>query len=604
MSRELYIVLELHKFAQKSTAIFLTQLKMQSEKASDVTLVLKDGKEIRVSWNELSAASDFFFTLQNTDMKERREGIIRLEHVNENVMRDVLEFSRSGTVHITYKNAQHALDLFEAADYFLIPGLKRVAVGSLRRILQPSNCISIYYFAERYPCKEVAQLAVTAREYIFANFADVAESQEFLQLESTEVERWICCDEIVVSSEEVVFRIILNWIEQEKSERRGKFLELFRHVRLFFISRANLKKYFITNHFLKVNSCCLKRVEDALKGIFPVSDDRQQSPRNWSDSHLAICNGEETLCYDPVKEKWYQLSDMLSPYPGYSSNRPKPIFLMTSFQGQLFVLFPASGYQKCTPHDIYNYDSSSNRWIPRLTIADMPQVVNKVVVVGKDIFIFHTKHCSKNYNYFISKYDPSSNVWNVVSSGEETAFINHGTCAVSMGDFLYVLGGLNKRQAKRFDTVENKWERIADMNEEKTRGCGAAAHGKIFVTGGAVVSCEMYDVLSNQWQNVALSSNTRRFGVISMICFNGRLYIVKSGVSCRSRPFAAVESFNIKTEKWKKTTKISLPFPVFRNETSQFFKACSIYISRDRLLEPYPHPCLFLREMELCFPSL
>ena len=115
----------------------------------------------------------------------------------------------------------------------------------------------------------------------------------------------------------------------------------------------------------------------------------------------------------------------------------------------------------------------------------MPQVVNKVVVVGKDIFIFHTKHYSKNYNYFISKYDPSSNVWNVVSSGEETAFINYGACAVSMGDFLYVLGGLNKRQAKRFDTVENKWERIADMNEEKTRGCGAAAHGKIFVAGGA-----------------------------------------------------------------------------------------------------------------------
>lgn len=247
---------------------------------------------------------------------------------------------------------------------------------------------------------------------------------------------------------------------------------------------------------------------------------------------------------------------------------------MTSFQGQLFVLFPG--------HKIYNYDSSSNRWIPRPTIADMPQAANKVVVVGKDIFIFHTVQCY-NYNCFISKYDPSSNVWNVVSSGEETAFINYGACAVSMGDFLYVLGGLNKRQAKRFDTVENKWERIADMNEEKTRGCGAAAHGKIFVAGGAVVSCEMYDVSSDQWQNVALSSNTRRLRVISMMCLNGRLYIVKSGVSFRSRPFAAVESFDIKTKKWKKKSKISIPFPVFRNEPSQFFKACSIYISRDRL---------------------
>lgn len=64
-----------------------------------------------------------------------------------------------------------------------------------------------------------------------------------------------------------------------------------------------------------------------------------------------------------------------------------------------------------------------------LTIADMPQAANKVVVVGKDIFIFHTVQCY-NYNYFISKYDPSSNVWNVVSSGEETAFINYGACAV------------------------------------------------------------------------------------------------------------------------------------------------------------------------------
>ena len=35
----------------------------------------------------------------------------------------------------------------------------------------------------------------------------------------------------------------------------------------------------------------------------------------------------------------------------------------------------------------------------------MPQVANKVVVVGKDIFIFHTEHYSKNYNYFISKYE-------------------------------------------------------------------------------------------------------------------------------------------------------------------------------------------------------
>ena len=114
----------------------------------------------------------------------------------------------------------------------------------------------------------------------------MAESQAFLQLESQEVEKWICCDKIVVSSEEVVFRIILNWIKQAKSERKGKFLELFRHVQLAFISRGYLKKYVVTNRYVKESSSCLKRVKVALKGTFPVSEEGQLSSRNWSDLHL------------------------------------------------------------------------------------------------------------------------------------------------------------------------------------------------------------------------------------------------------------------------------------------------------------------------------
>jgi len=62
---------------------------------SDVTLVLKDGKEIRATRNELasqlsSRSSDFFSTLLGSDMRESRERIIRLEHITENCMRDVI----------------------------------------------------------------------------------------------------------------------------------------------------------------------------------------------------------------------------------------------------------------------------------------------------------------------------------------------------------------------------------------------------------------------------------------------------------------------------------------------------------------------------------
>ena len=61
----------------------------------------------------------------------------------------------------------------------------------------------------------------------------MAQCQEFLSLESQEVEQWICSDEIGDSTlEDDVFKVILQWIEQSKSERKGNFEELFGHVRL------------------------------------------------------------------------------------------------------------------------------------------------------------------------------------------------------------------------------------------------------------------------------------------------------------------------------------------------------------------------------------
>ena len=262
----------------------------KQEDSSDVTLVLKDGKEIRATRNEL-LESDFFSTLVNSNMRNR-EGIIRLEHISETVMRDVLEFMRCGRVKITSKNAE---DLIEAADYFLVRSLKTIAWKFLDQELSPSNCVSIYYNAEKYHCEE---LALNSRKLIISSsFAAVAQSQEFLGLESQQVEQWICTDEIAVSTEDDVFRIVVEWVQQSESERKGNFQDLFRHVRLPFMSCDYLRRHVVTNDLVKENPSCLKLVEDALKGFYCASDDRQHSPRKYNDSHLVVFRGKETFCY-------------------------------------------------------------------------------------------------------------------------------------------------------------------------------------------------------------------------------------------------------------------------------------------------------------------
>ena len=127
---------------------------------------------------------------------------------------------------ITQENCK---DLIAAANYLLILGLKKLSGRFLQREISKSNSISIFYFAEKYQCDE---LITNTRKFIHANFASVAEMDEFLNLEAEEVEKWISSDEISVAVEADVFKIVLKWIEQDKSERKASFEQLLRHVRL------------------------------------------------------------------------------------------------------------------------------------------------------------------------------------------------------------------------------------------------------------------------------------------------------------------------------------------------------------------------------------
>ncbi|KAL9966594.1 hypothetical protein ACROYT_G024696, partial [Oculina patagonica] len=150
-------------------------------------------------------------------------------------------------------------------DYLFRPNLKIFAGRFLKENLTISNCFSIYYFAEKYQCDE---LVGNAREFILSNFALVAKSEEFLNLESQQVEQWISCDKMVVSSEDEVFEIILKWIKEDKGERKGNFVELFRHVRLAFVTRDYLKTNVVTNKLVKESPRCLRLVNDAFKRIY------------------------------------------------------------------------------------------------------------------------------------------------------------------------------------------------------------------------------------------------------------------------------------------------------------------------------------------------
>ena len=527
----------------------------------DVTLVTKDDKEFKAHRNVLSATSPFLLKLLQSDMKENREGIVRFEEISAAVMEDVLEFIYTGSVEVTEENSK---DLVAAANYLFIPGLKTASGRFLERQMSKSNCISTFYFAEKYQCDELISNSI---KFIHANFASVTEMDEFLNLEAREVKRWISGDDISVAVEADVFKIVLMWIEQNKSERKASFEELFRQVRLAFLSRDFLIDV-VTNELVRENCDCLKLISDALKlTSFTCEGDLPQSPRKGLETHgIVACGGKYTFCYLPEQDEWRSLADGLT--EKYHGSK------IISYRDQLYVFPPFSKAER--------YDAAFNGW-SRLDLTTTWAA--KVAVVRGEIHAIEVDTSSKKST--IKRYDVERFSWETVLSSHEGC--REDSCVVAAGNHLYVCGGRIKNgvyvtKAERFDTVENKWEEIANMQQKRGHAFGVATEGKIFVAGGMqagrgsekwLKTCEMYNTSSNEWQLIGSLNVSRANG--SMVCLRGTLYVL-GGTNDSRGSHLSVECYDPAEDKWIKKTTI--PVKMISEDNKDTFSSCVLKLSK------------------------
>ncbi|KAL9955526.1 hypothetical protein ACROYT_G036862, partial [Oculina patagonica] len=279
----------------------------------DVTLVFEDGKEFKAHKDVLSEASPFFEKLLNSDMKESKEGVVRLEMFNESVMAAALEFIYTGKVQIL--SQEMAESLIVMADYLSFPRLKIQAEEIVMEELDVTNCISTFNFAERYQCEV---LVLKATEIIAANFSTLLKTEKkFLMNLSNmykEVEMLISSDGIDVSAEENVFKFIVAWIKHDKSKRKKYFAELFRHVRLVFVSRDFLTRDVVTNNLVKDSDGCLNLVKDAVH--FIDSTDHHNlfvRPRRFLETAAMVfvnSADKHILGYFPREDKLCRLGEL------------------------------------------------------------------------------------------------------------------------------------------------------------------------------------------------------------------------------------------------------------------------------------------------------
>ena len=528
----------------------------KNEQLCDVILEVGSGDDqarLKAHRVVLCAVSPFFNNALNSDMKEKKEGVIRLEETTKVVMEEVLEYMYTGHVDI---NDHNVFGLLEMADFLVVLSLKKLTSDFLSGHLSLSNCIDAYYTAVKY---QSPALEEEAKNFIFENFMDVTESADFQNLSLTEVEEWISSDYVTVNGEQDVFQVIVKWLEHDESRKQESFFLLFRHVRLLYMSRNDIFNLILPHPLVKNSTACTGIAQNVMKELSYGTEECffAQPPRRCLSQHedvIVACGQKETLCYLPSENEWYKLADMtkLLPPPHRSQFVQSS---MSACHGKLYI----AGFDDEDNVVTQRYDPLVNSWAPFLPFTDeIPH--NFPVVVNFQGFLYSFG------GWLVRKYNPETNLWHDVPS---LSVPRGGICAVADQNSLYVIGGYAEEAisdvVEVFDPGRNSWSRIASTPCKRMFTCGAAVKSRLFIFGGFGRETsdsklmEVYDPATNTWSSITWMSAPKY--IYNCVSFKGKIFVLgmKQGIS----QISTLKVYDVDKNEWGSCSSVPDGIQVF-----------------------------------------
>ena len=557
----------------------------RKETFCDVTVAV-NGKEFKAYKVVLAAASPFFLSLLENDMRERNEQRIeiRLEEATASVMEDVLQYIYTGNVSVTEESCHN---LIATADYLLLPGLKTLAVEFLKEKVTVQNCVFNYYFANKYHCTELTEICCSV---INLNFSDVLKTDDFFNLDMKQVMEWVSSDDINVEAEEEVFTGIVEWVSHNRSERESCFPDLIRQVRLRPSSQDILLKKLVNEDLVTTNIECMNFV---LRSIVHSNESLSREPRNCLKLQVEgifLCGGRKTLCYLPQVNMWCKMADMSFEHHNHA--------LLLDQQRVYIFSKQDTGIQS---HLVEYYVPSTNLWCSFQSGFKYDEQFCSVSAVSGYSFLYVLTYAHRSpYMY---TYDICTNNWNMQ---EDTPINRWGVCAISQGHHIYIIGGTTNSldavaagntKVERFNPSNESVEEVAPLNEARHNAFGAVMNDKIYVAGGIQMieqrcrllnTCEVYDPSTNEWHLMADVLCVPRHSA-SMVCFKETLYVIGGLKNINNQVVTrelSVEVFDSETSEWKEKSTI----PVCgesEDETDKqiHYKACTATIHKDVIVE-------------------
>lgn len=164
----------------------------------------------------LAVQSDYFHSMFTLAMKESHQHRVNLPFLLASELEVLIDCSYSGALPLSWSCVFEVTS--SALQLQCQPALS-LCLDFLQQEMNPHSCLDVASFAEAY---EMVQLLEVAEDFTLRQFCKVACTSKFKDLPAKQLLRYLNSHSLCVSSELVVFKAVVAWI-QARPKKRLKF---------------------------------------------------------------------------------------------------------------------------------------------------------------------------------------------------------------------------------------------------------------------------------------------------------------------------------------------------------------------------------------------
>ena len=524
---------------------------------NDITINV-DNMQIPANKIVLSCYSEYFKAMFEIEMQERYENTVEIKDFDCKAIKMLIDYMYGETIFI---NTDNVMQVLIAADYLQMHGVKDHCIDFLQDGLTTDNCLeALTAYDFHRPTARLDHVYC----FVSKNFREVFQHENLKKLSQTQLAALLANLNKQEVNHENIFAALIDWVEEDESNRKAFFAELFPAVDLHQLSSTFLEENVIRHQLVRGSNTCLNAVLDVFSEKFREEKSKEQSKKqqNAKESKI-ICMSANNRFVDTVVAEIHNIFGISE--CSYPSLNTYTKWQCTETLGSIIFCIGGLISQNCGSGNVYWMDVKRNNrhWEKARASMKVNRYLHAATVVNDEIVVsggysnddstaLNSVELLKNGTSFFNSY------WQILFPMNEK---RSGHALVTLNNNVIALGGSgggysSSSSVESLSELRGTWSFLKPMNTPRNRLAAVVCDRKIYAIGGKSLtgienSVEQFDFTSNSWSNVAKMSH-ERWGHSACV-FQGRIFVV-GGQNDQGESIKQIECFDPVTNQWSSPT--------------------------------------------------